>query len=240
MCSTGSRKAFPHRDQAQLRQLSDPPGRQTERSLGPWADRARPRIVPALDGLIDALRVTDRGGRRGLRRGGCLTALAEAYPASTFHGYDLSHHALERAAARVSALGLDNVELHRRRAEDLPDDGRFGLVLTFDCLHDMTRPADAIAAIRAALADDGVWLIKDIRCTGDWATDRRNPMLAMMYGFSLTSCMSSALSEPGGAGLGTVGFSTDVAEAMAREAGFTRFRVHDFDDPANLYYEVRP
>jgi hypothetical protein len=27
---------------------------------------------------------------------------------------------------------------------------------------------------------------------------------------------------------------------MCREAGFTRFTVHDFDDPANLYYEVRP
>jgi hypothetical protein len=25
---------------------------------------------------------------------------------------------------------------------------------------------------------------------------------------------------------------------MVREAGFSHFRVHDFDDPANLYYEV--
>jgi hypothetical protein len=25
-----------------------------------------------------------------------------------------------------------------------------------------------------------------------------------------------------------------------REAGFTRFTLHDFDDPSNLYYEVRP
>jgi len=26
---------------------------------------------------------------------------------------------------------------------------------------------------------------------------------------------------------------------MVREAGFSRFRQHDFDDPSNLYYEVR-
>ena len=64
-------------------------------------------------------------------------------------------------------------------------------------------------------------------------------MLAMMYGFSITSCMSSAMSEPGGAGLGTLGFNTGVAEQMTRAAGFERFTVHDFDDPANLYYEVR-
>ena len=62
----------------------------------------------------------------------------------------------------------------------------------------------------------------------------------MMYGFSIASCMSSALSEPDGMGLGTVGFDTTTAERMVRAAGFSRFEVHDFDDPANLYYEVRP
>ncbi len=214
---------------------------QTERSLGPWARIALvPRIVPALDGVADRLAAGIEVADVGCGAGVALTALAEAYPTSRFHGYELSRHALDRAAERVQGLGLENVALHRRRAEELPDDGRFGLVLTFDCLHDMTRPADAVAAIRRGIGDDGTWLIKDIRCTGSWDLDRRNPMLAMMYGFSITSCMSSALSEPGGAGLGTLGLSTDVAERMARDAGFTRFAVHDFDDPANLYYEVRP
>lgn len=213
----------------------------TERMLGPWARIALvPRIIPALDGVVDGLRAGIDVADVGCGAGVALTALAEAYPASRFHGYELSRHALERAAGRVQALGLDNVTLHPQRAEELPADHGFGLVLTFDCLHDMTRPADAIAAIRRAIADDGTWLIKDIRCSGSWAADRRNPMLAMFYGFSITSCMSSALSEPGGAGLGTVGFSTEVAEAMTRDAGFTRLTVHDFDDPANLYYEVRP
>ena len=35
-------------------------------------------------------------------------------------------------------------------------------------------------------------------------------------------------------------FNPEVAESMVRAAGFTRFRLHDFDDPSNLYYEVRP
>jgi hypothetical protein len=65
-------------------------------------------------------------------------------------------------------------------------------------------------------------------------------LLAMFYGFSVSACMSSALSEPGGAGLGTLGFNPQVAERMVGEAGFSRFRQHDFDDPGNLYYEVRP
>jgi len=213
----------------------------TERSLGPWARMALvPRIIPALDGVAERLErgalVVDVGCGAGV----ALTALASAYPNSTFHGYELSRHALDRAAARVKEQGLTNFELFHTRAEELPADGRYDFVLTFDCLHDMTRPADTIAAIRHAIADDGTWLIKDIRCDDSWATNRRNPMLALFFGFSVTTCMSSALSEPGGAGLGTVGFTSQVAEQMVRDAGFTRFQVHDFEDPANLYYEVRP
>ena len=40
-------------------------------------------------------------------------------------------------------------------------------------------------------------------------------------------------------GLGTLGFNSVVAEEMVRAAGFASFRIHDFDDKANLYYEVR-
>jgi SAM-dependent methyltransferase len=213
----------------------------TERSLGPWVRMALvPRIVPALDGVAQRLEQGALVADVGCGAGVALIALAHAYPKSTFHGYELSRHALDRAAAKVKDEGLTNVELFDTRAEELPADGRYEFVLTFDCLHDMTRPADAIAAIRRTIADDGTWLIKDIRCDDSWALNRRNPMLAMFFGFSVTRCMSSALSEPGGAGLGTVGFTTQVAEQMVRDAGFTRFHMHDFEDPANLYYEVRP
>jgi hypothetical protein len=147
---------------------------------------------------------------------------------------------VERARAKVAELGLDNVDIRHQRAEELPEGAGYSLVLTFDCLHDMTRPDVAAAAIRRAIADDGTWLIKEIRCDDTWAGNRRNPMLAMFLGFSVTSCMSSALSEPGGAGLGTIGVTPTVAERLARQAGFGRFRVHDFEDPANLYYEIRP
>ncbi len=122
----------------------------------------------------------------------------------------------------------------------MPKEPTFDLVLTLDCLHDMTRPTEAIAAIRRAIKDDGTWLIKDIRCAPEPRDNLSNPMAALMYGFSITSCMASALSEPGGAGLGTLGLHPQLLEELVRAAGFTRFSVHDFDEPANLYYEVRP
>jgi 2-polyprenyl-3-methyl-5-hydroxy-6-metoxy-1,4-benzoquinol methylase len=214
---------------------------QTERMLGPWARLSLvPTIVPTLEGVADRLTAGALVADVGCGAAVALTTLAEAYPRSSFHGYELSRLAVERARARIAQAGLKNVEIFDRRAEDLPGRGEYSLVLTFDCLHDMTRPDAAARAIRRAIADDGTWLVKEIRCADTWAGNQRNPMLAMFLGFSIASCMSSALSEPDGAGLGTIGLPPGVLERLVRDAGFTRFEVHDFEDPANLYYEVRP
>jgi hypothetical protein len=65
-------------------------------------------------------------------------------------------------------------------------------------------------------------------------------MASLKYGISVLSCMSSALSEPGGAGLGTLGLSPARARAMTADAGFTRFRQLDIDHVTNNFYEVKP
>jgi hypothetical protein len=213
----------------------------TARQLAPWSRLALvPVVLPALDGVVERLEAGARVADVGCGAGVALTVLAQAFPRSTFAGFDLSRHAIERARAGVEAAGVANVELHHARAEDLPAGAGYDLVLALDCLHDMTRPDAALAAVRSAIADDGTLLVKEIRSTGDWRRDQRNPVLAMMYGFSVQTCMSSALSEPGGAGLGTLGLPPEVLRRLCEEAGFTRMATHDVDDPANLYHEVRP
>jgi hypothetical protein len=127
-----------------------------------------------------------------------------------------------------------------RPADQLPDDPLFGLILTFDCMHDMPRPGDAARAIRRCLTGDGTWLVKEIRAGETWRDNLAHPVAAMLYGNSIASCLPSGLSEPGGAGLGTLGLPPSRLERMCRQVGFTRFEIHDVGDPANLYYEVRP
>ncbi|MGH9109089.1 MAG: class I SAM-dependent methyltransferase [Acidimicrobiales bacterium] len=212
-----------------------------ERTLGPWCRLALvPRILPAMGGVLEHLNAGARVADVGCGAGVALLAMAEAFPRSHFDGFDISRHAIERARSKIGEAGLTNVDLHVAEAAELPATPPYDLVLTLDCLHDMPGPAEAITAIKRALADGGTWLIKDIRCGPRWEDNLRNPLLAMMYATSVATCMSSGLSEPGGAGLGTLGFDRRLAEMMCRQAGFTRFTVHDFDDPANLYYEVRP
>jgi SAM-dependent methyltransferase len=213
----------------------------TERMLGTWVRLALvPQIIPALEGVHEKLEAGAVVADVGCGSGVALVAMAEAYPRSTFVGYDPNSHGIERAREQLAERGLTNVELHTAGGEALPEEPRFDFMLTFDCIHDMPHPSRVIAAIRHAILPDGTWLIKDIRSKPRFEDNLGHPMLAMFYGFSVSACMSSALSEPDGAGLGTLGFNPEVAEKMVREAGFSRFAEHDFADPANLYYEVRP
>lgn len=213
----------------------------TERMLGPWARLALvPVILPMLDGVVAKLEAGADVCDVGCGSGVALEAMAKAYPASRFTGYDLSRNAVEIARQKMADAGIDNVEIVHARAEDLPGEPVFDLVLTFDCLHDMTRPDDALAAVRSSLRDDGTLLVKEIKCADTLEQNKANPMLAMMLGFSITSCMSSAMSEPGGMGLGTVGLPESRLRELSQAAGFTSVVRHDPGEPSNVYYEVRP
>jgi len=212
-----------------------------ERSFEPW-NRANlvPTVLPALDGVVARLEAGALVADVGCGAGGASLLLAGAYPRSQVRGYDISTAALARAEQRRVEAGLGNVSFHDPRVSPLPQDGSVELVLTIDCLHDMTDPTGAAAAIRAALSPDGTWLLVDIKAHDTFALNaQRNPMASLMYGISVLSCMSSALSEPGGAGLGTLGLSQARAEAIATEAGFTRFRRLEIDHSVNAFYEIR-
>ncbi len=212
------------------------------RGFEPWM-RANllSTVLPALDGVETRLRDGAKVLDVGCGAGGVVLVLASSFPASRVTGYDISQHALALARERQAEAGLTNASFEDPRQDPMPADGSADLVVTFDCLHDMTDPAGMVRAIRAALADDGTWLLVDIKAHDTFAENvRRNPMASLMYGISVMSCMSSALSEPGGAGLGTLGLSAARAEQLARDAGFTRFRQLDIDHPINALYEIRP
>ncbi len=213
-----------------------------ERGLAPWFRALLvPLALPRVEGLVPRLERGVAAADVGCGAGVALLEMARAYPKSEFHGYDISRHALERAERNRREAGVANAHFHDASRDPLPGDGRFAFVTSFDCLHDMTDPAATMRAIRRAIRPDGSWLIADIKAHESYEENvEQNPMAAMMYGMSVLTCMSSALSEPGGAGLGTLGLHEKLARRMTEEAGFTRFEPLDLGHPVNAFYVVRP
>jgi 2-polyprenyl-3-methyl-5-hydroxy-6-metoxy-1,4-benzoquinol methylase len=215
-----------------------------ERSFEPWnRSHLIPTVLPLVgDGdLVERLRGGIRVADIGCGAGGAVLMMAEAFPNSTFVGYDISQHALDRAESRRAEAGVSNARFVDPRNEPLPTDGSVDFITTFDCIHDMSHPTQMIASIKKAIADDGTWLLVDIKGRDTFGENiEKNPMAALMYGISVLSCMSSALSEPGGEGLGTLGLPEGKAREMSAAAGFSDFHRLDIDHTVNAFYEIHP
>lgn len=200
-----------------------------------------PEILPEIDGLIAKLEKGIEVADVGCGAATALLNMAKSFPNSNFVGYEVSTHALARARSNLKQWTLSNVEIKDVRVDPMPHDHIFDLICTFDVVHDVPHPSRLIGDIYAALKSDGVWLCSDIRSFPKFEDNLKdNPHAALMYGFSVLVCMSSAMSEEGGAGLGTLGFNVEVAQQMAREAGFSSFRKLDYENAVNSYYEIRP
>jgi len=199
-----------------------------------------PVALPALDGVIEKLRDGTKVADVGCGTGIALIEMAKAFQASDFHGYEVSQAAIERGEEHKLGANVSNVTFHNVERDPLPDDERFDVITTFDCLHDMTHPDDAAAAIRVAIAPDGVWFIADINCGETFDENLENPVAPMLYALSVLSCMSSGLSHPEGAGLGTAGLPEPRMRELVERAGFTRFRRLDIPHAINAFYEARP
>jgi len=209
------------------------------RSNRPFHLRLPEHVIPLLEGMGDRLAQGADVLDIGCGSGHALSVLASAYPNSRFLGIDPAANMIAQANTSYGDIG--NVRYEVGYGESINETNQYDLITTFDCMHDMTDPIGTMKAVRGAIRDSGSWLIKDIRSHDTYAENLENPVAAMMYGFSVLYCMSSALSKSDGAGLGTLGFPPAVCQQMGAEAGFSSFKFLEYeDDPFNNYFELRP
>lgn len=199
-----------------------------------------PDWIAGIEGLDARLRAGARVADVGCGNGQACLILAEAYPNSTFTGFDDYPLAIHNARRRLATSGLaDRVryELH-----DVVEGitGQYDLITTFDTVHDMVDPVGSLTNIRRALAPGGVLLWTEFNVSGDLAENLANPINLAKFTYSASTlyCMTTSLAE-GGAGIGTT-MGPHKAEELAEEAGFGRFHRLPIEDPFTAVYEVRP
>ncbi len=124
----------------------------------------RHRVDLAIEGIeampdVAAMLETHRRprvGELGCGRGEAALAIAADFLDALVDGFDTDPSALAEGRRQATEAGLDaRVRFHEGGAEGLAGAGRYELILILDPGH----PADAPAAVRAALADGGAVLV---------------------------------------------------------------------------------
>ncbi|PWB40778.1 MAG: SAM-dependent methyltransferase [Rhodocyclales bacterium] len=195
-----------------------------------------PQWLPALDGVVDQLKAGIRVADVGCGHGHSSILMAEAFPKSRFHGFDVHADSIDEARLNAEDAGVaERVDFAIARAADYPGKN-YGLICFFDCLHDMGDPVAAARHAAETLAPGGtVMLVEPF--ANDRVEDNLSPVARLYYAASTTICCAHAISEGGHHVLGAQAGEARLAEVF-RKAGFTHFR-RAAETPFNLILEAR-
>ena len=193
--------------------------------------------IPALDGVEKRLQEGATVVDVGCGHGASTILMAQAYPKSTFKGFDYHQGSIDAARKRASEAGVsDRVEFEVATAADFPGTG-YDLVCFFDCLHDMGDPVGAARHARETLSPNGKVLLVE-PFANDAVEDNVNPVGRMFYGASTFLCTPASLSQDVGLALGAQAGEARLKEVFD-EAGFSGFR-RATETPFNLVLEATP
>lgn len=193
--------------------------------------------LPALDGVVAKLESGARVIDIGCGHGASTVIMAKAFPRSTFLGTDYHQASITEARRRAEDAGVaDRVTFEVASAEGQGGRG-YDLATTFDALHDMGDPVGAARAVRAALADDGTWMVVE-PMSGDHVEENFNPVGRAFYGFSTLLCTPASLSQEVGLAIGTQAGPAKIRDVVTAGGFSSCERVAA--TPFNQVLEIRP
>ena len=187
----------------------------------PWFESA---LAPALASVPEIEVVLRRRGARiadiGCGAGWSTIALASAYPSATVLGVDVDEPSIQAANANAEAADVaDRARFVVAAGQTLSELGPFDAAFAFECVHDMPRPVDVLAAIHETVRSDGLVVIMDEAVADDFNAPG-DQVEQLMYGYSTLICLPDGLSSTPSEGTGTV-MRRSILTDYARRAGFS-------------------
>ena len=166
-------------------------------------------------------------------------AIAQAYPLVTVDGLDLDADVIAAARRNAEQAGLsDRVTFAATDAAGLGTSGQYDLVTILEGLHDMSRPVDVLRAVRGMLSPSGSVLIADELVAEEFTVPAPD-LERYIYGWSVLSCLPSAMGDPATAATGAVMRPATLGR-YAREAGFRSAGILPLETEIWRFYQLFP
>ena len=210
----------------------------TERFFRPgYAANLVAAWIPALDGMEARLKAGAKVADVGCGHGASTIIMAQAFPQSTFIGFDYHEPSIAHARESAKRAGVaDRVSFEVASAKSYPGTD-YDLVTVFDCLHDMGDPVGASAHVRKSLNKDGSWMIVE-PFANDKLEDNLNPVGRIFNSASTFICTPASRSQEVGRCLGAQAGEKRL-HGVVTEGGFSKFR-RAAETPFNLIFEAKP
>ena len=173
----------------------------------------------------------------GCGTGWSSIAIALAYPMARVHGIDLDMASIDEARRNAETSGVaDRVTFEARDAADPRLAGLYDVVTAFETVHDMSRPVDALRAMRSLARPDGFVLVMDEKVPDEFSAPG-DELQRFHYGWSAVHCLPAAMVDPQSAGTGTV-MRPSTLRRYAQQAGFADIEILPIEHDSWRFYRM--
>ena len=135
--------------------------------------------------FLDELGIDPRGREFGdfaCGTGLMMLDYAQAFPDTTFVGYDLSAVSVERANATFAAEGVSNAHAQVQDIMQMGDRDRFAYIVSWGTIHHLPDPAEGVAILARALLPGGILRTGIYGYYGNWERRVQQEMLRTLAG----------------------------------------------------------
>jgi 2-polyprenyl-3-methyl-5-hydroxy-6-metoxy-1,4-benzoquinol methylase len=193
--------------------------------------------LPSLDGMLPRLQAGAKVADVGCGVGFSTLLMAQAFPNSTFVGYDFHKPSIDEANAHAASHDLaGRVRFEVAPAKEIAERG-FDLVTMFDCLHDMGDPRGCAANMKRLLKADGAWMLVEPIAGDQPGQNIGSPVSRLYYNASTMICVPTSMAQEVGEALGAQAGEAKLTEVLTG-AGFSRVR-RAAEGPFNMVLEAR-
>jgi len=186
--------------------------------------------------LTDGAQVADVGTGAGWS----AIELAKAYPNARVDGYDNDEDSISRARHNASEHGVaDRVDFEVRDIAAIAARGpRYDLVTFFECLHDLSRPVEALIAARTSLRPGGTVLVMDEHVDESLVAPG-DEVQRFFAAASVVWCTPQGRVEADSEVIGAIMRPSKLRE-LAAQAGFASADVLPIEHPFWTFYRLTP
>jgi 2-polyprenyl-3-methyl-5-hydroxy-6-metoxy-1,4-benzoquinol methylase len=164
-------------------------------------------------------------------------AIAQSYPQVRVDGFDLDEASVLLAQENIRAAGLDErVSVSLRDAGAIELQGRYDLVVAFECVHDMSDPVSVLKTMRGLAGEKGSVIIMDERSL-EFFQPCADGLEQYLYGFSILHCLPVGMLEQASVGTGTV-MRPETLEGYAAQAGFSKLEILPIEHHVFRFYRL--
>jgi 2-polyprenyl-3-methyl-5-hydroxy-6-metoxy-1,4-benzoquinol methylase len=195
--------------------------------------------LPAVRDVHERLRADPpaRVADIGCGTGWSSISIARAYPKARVDGFDLDEESVAEARENAEAESLaDRVTFHLQDAAEPELSGRYDLAIAIECIHDMSRPVEALRAMRSLVSEDGAVLVVDER-VGETFAAPGDEIERLMYGWSVLHCLPVGMADQPSVGTGTV-MRPATLRRYATEAGFSEIEILPIENDMWRFYRL--